>query len=84
MCWIAQWHIWNFCMDCVRIMSAYDRQRYDESYAVRPLMRYVATLAIQPVFFSTYLPGYTPRKLKVPEAAAALSAEYTDKAELAS
>ena len=84
MCWIAQWHIWNFCMDCVRIMSAYDRQRYDESYAVRPLMRYVATLGIQPVFFSTYLPGYTPRKLKVPEAAAALSAEYTDKAELAS
>ena len=81
MCWIAQWHIWNFCMDCVRIMSAYDRQRFDESYAVNPALRWIATVAVQPMFFSTYLPGYTPHKLPVPEAAAALSAQYTEQAE---
>lgn len=84
MCWIAQWHIWRFCMACARIMSAHDRVRFDESYAVSPWMRWVATLVVLPMFVSTYMPGYDPRKLKVPEAAAALSAHYTEKAESAS
>jgi predicted metal-dependent hydrolase len=84
MCWIAQWHIWNFCMDCARIMSAHDRVRLDESYAVKPILRWIATAAVLPIFASTYLPGYTPRKLKVPEGVAALSAHYTERAESAS
>ena len=62
-------------------MSAYDRERFDKSYAVRPALRYIATLSIQSVFFSTYLPGYTPHKLAVPAAAAALSEQYTEQAE---
>ncbi len=84
MCWIAQWHIWNFSMDCMKIMSAYDAERFDASYRIRPVTRMFATAMVFPVFASTYLPGYTPHKLRVPEKAAALSAEYTAKAQQAS
>ncbi len=78
MCWTAQWHIWRFCMDCVRLMSAVDAERFDSSYAVPRKQRWLATAAILPVFVKTYLPGYTPHKLDVPESAAALSARYTE------
>ena len=59
-------------------MSAVDAERFDSSYAVSRKQRWLATAAILPVFVKTYLPGYTPHKLDVPESAAALSARYTE------
>ncbi|MBT4160718.1 MAG: hypothetical protein HOC70_03960 [Gammaproteobacteria bacterium] len=67
MCFVAQWHIWKFIMDCVRIMSPVDTARYDSSYRFSPFMRAFSTVMIQPVFFRTYMPWYSPYRMKVPD-----------------
>ena len=80
MCWVAQWHLWRFCMDCTRIMSDWDRERLDASYGVSRALRWGATLSRLPHFFATYLPTYTPHSLEVPEASLALSEQLSKQA----
>lgn len=77
MCWVAQMHIWRFILDCMRIMSPVDTERYDATYRVTGLHRTLATIAVAPMFAKTYTPWYTPHKLKVPDDIAVLITQLT-------
>ena len=80
MCMIAQWHIWNFTMDCIRIMSPVDVARYDDSYRFSGVMRLMATAVVQPSFFKTYMPWYSPYKMVIPDNIGVRSKELTEAA----
>ena len=77
MCWIAQTHIWGFILDCMKIMSPVDTERFDDSYKVTKLHRILSTVAVAPMFVKTYLPWYSPHKLVVPDNIEQLSQALT-------
>lgn len=80
MCMIAQWHIWNFTMDIISIMSPVDVARYDNSYRFNGFMRIIATLTVQPSFIKTYMPWYSPYRMKIPDSIRQQSQQLTDAA----
>lgn len=84
MCWIAQTHIWRFILDCMKIFSPVDTARFDKSYRVTRLHRWLATAAVAPRFLTTYTPWYSPHRYRIPENITALSAKLTAAAESAS
>ena len=75
--WIAQTHIWGFILDCMKIMSPVDTERFDDSYKVTKLHRILSTVAVAPMFVKTYMPWYSPHKLVVPDNIEQLSRELT-------
>ena len=83
MCWVAQTHIWSFILDCMKIMSPVDTARFDKSYKVSMLHRFIMTVAVVPMFLKTYTPWYTPYRLAVPNDIQELSRKLTEAAKTA-
>jgi predicted metal-dependent hydrolase len=81
MCLVAQMHIWRFALDCMKIMSPVDVKRHDSSYHIGLPMRVFASVMVAPLFVKTYLPGYSPYKLDVPDNITMLSQTLTEQAE---
>ncbi|MFU8815467.1 MAG: metal-dependent hydrolase [Pseudomonadales bacterium] len=81
MCWVAQSHILRFIRDCRNIMSAADVKRHGNRCRVKPVERLLLAADPLPKRLRSMMPGYTPHKYQVPEAVAALSAQYTEKAD---
>jgi predicted metal-dependent hydrolase len=81
---IAQSHIINFIVDCMRIMSPVDTARRGEAYRVTAQHRLLVRAGVLPMFFRTWLPGYTPHDYEVPGKIAALTSRLTAEAESAS
>ena len=58
-------------------MSPVDTERFDKSYEVTKLHRFIMTAAVVPMFLKTYTPWYTPHNLEVPDNIQELSRELT-------
>lgn len=80
MCLIAQSHILRFITDCMKIMSPVDVARYDASYGVSGLIRFMVWVGFSPMMLKTLMPGYTPHDYDVSEAMAGLSARLSEQA----
>ncbi len=78
---IAQFHILNFILDCMRIMSPVDVTRHGEAYRATAKHRLLLRVGVLPMFIKTWLPGYSPHHYVIPKQIAALTAELTSRAE---
>jgi predicted metal-dependent hydrolase len=83
MCWVAQHHMAKFIDDCTAIMSAVDMERYGEKCRITPRARVERLISRVVPRVMSMLPGYTPHKYQVPDAVAALSAQFSAQAESA-
>jgi predicted metal-dependent hydrolase len=80
MCWIAQHHILRFISDCMKIMSATDVARFDESYRASGAQRALVWVSMAPKMLKTMLPWYTPHDYRVPDTIDALSTKLSSEA----
>lgn len=81
MCWISQGHMLRFLDDCADLMSKHDIARHGERCRIGARQKFqLATFPIG-MRIRSMLPGYTPRRHKVPEDIARLSAHFTQMAE---
>jgi uncharacterized protein len=81
MCYVAQSHILRFIRDCRKIMSAADVARHGKRCRIKPVERILLAADPLPKRIRSMLPNYTPHRYRVPEAVAALSASYNQKAD---
>ena len=81
MCWIAQWHVLRFILRCMDHMSRVDTARHGPRYRVPPKMKVAAVAGSLYQFAVTYLPNYSPYKLKVSPTIKDLAQRYTQQAE---
>ncbi len=77
MCRVAQWHILGFTMDVLRLCSSADVPRHGQRFAVGPLKRALVVLGVQPLFLRSWLPWYSPHRMRVPDHLAQHSAELS-------
>ena len=80
MCWIAQWHVLRFIMRCVNLMSRVDRLRHGPQYRVPLYMKSGAVAVALYQFAVTYLPNYSPHKMKISPTIEKLAERYNEKA----
>jgi hypothetical protein len=80
MCWIAQWHVLRFIMRCMNLMSRVDTLRYGPQYKVPVYMKAGAVAAALYQFAVTYMPNYSPHKMKISPTIAKLAQRYNEKA----
>jgi predicted metal-dependent hydrolase len=80
MCWIAQWHVLRFIMRCMNLMSRVDKLRHGPQYEVPVYMKAGAVTAALYQFAVTYLPGYSPYKMKISPTITELAERYTKQA----
>ena len=84
MCWTAQWHVLRFVLRCMDHMSRVDTARYGAQYRIPPYAKMIAVATAMYQFAVTYLPTYTPYKLKVSPKIRELAESYTEQAQSAS
>ncbi len=80
MCWIAQWHVLTFILRCMNEMSRVDTLRHGPAYKVPGYMKAGAVAAALYQFAVTYMPNYSPYKLKISPAISELAERYNKKA----
>ncbi len=80
MCWIAQHHILQFIVDCMKIMSPADVARYDSSYNVPGITYPLLWMTMSPAILKTMTPWYTPHNYDVPDTIHGISAKLNDEA----
>jgi uncharacterized protein len=81
MCWVAQSHILRFIRDCRNIMSAADVERHGKLCRIKPVERVLLAANPLPKRARSMMPGYTPRRYRVPDSVGALSARYSEQAD---
>lgn len=81
LCWISQGHMLEFLDDCAQLMSAVDVPRHGERCRINARQRFQMWSFPFAMRLRSMLPGYTPRKHRVPESIAQLSQHYTQIAE---
>ncbi len=81
MCWIAQWHVLRFLWDAASLMSRVDAVRYGPRYRIAPLKKLGFLALTFSRFLITYLPTYSPYKLRVSPAVELLAQRYSAQAE---
>ncbi|MDH3642618.1 MAG: metal-dependent hydrolase [Gammaproteobacteria bacterium] len=80
MCWTAQWHVFRFLWETASHMSRVDTVRYGDRYRIPPLKKVGFFLVAFAQFLVTYMPNYSPRKLKISPAIKELAERYTAQA----
>jgi len=78
MCLIAQGHITRFIMDCTRIMSAYNVERFGKKYQISLPVRMFNQIGRVILTTRSCLPWYTPHRYVVPEGVESVSKHYSD------
>jgi predicted metal-dependent hydrolase len=84
MCWIAQWHVFRFLWETASLMSRVDALRYGRRYRIRPIKKVGFLVLAFAQFLKTYMPNYSPHKLRVSPAIHKLAERYTARADSAS
>lgn len=80
MCWIAQWHVFRFIWKTATLMSRIDTLRYGPRYRMKRSMKVLALAAAFAQFVVTYLPNYSPHKLKISPRIGELAQRYSERA----
>jgi predicted metal-dependent hydrolase len=81
MCWIAQWHVFEFLWKTASLMSRVDTLRYGSRYRIPTLKKFGFLVVAFAQFLITYMPNYSPHKLRISPAVEKLAERYTAQAE---
>lgn len=81
MCWIAQWHVFRFMWETASLMSRVDTLRHGPRYRIPPVKKFGFLALAFAQFLITYMPNYSPHKLRISPAVEKLAERYTAQAE---